>query len=148
MVTVSGGARADKYLADLAKRLGKGKTLKVGFLEGATYPDGTPVALVAAIQNFGAPAKGIPPRPFFTNMVRDKSSEWGPALGPLIEGYDGDTGKALDALGMGIAGQLQQSIRDTNTPPLAPATVAKKGFEKPLIDTGHMFASVSHEVSE
>jgi hypothetical protein len=173
MATVSGGAAADKYLADLARKLGKGKTLKVGFLAGATYPDGTPVAMVAAIDNFGAPSKGIPPRPFFTNMVRDESPEWGPALGTLITQNDGDTDKALDTLGLGIVGQLQQAIVDMNEPANSPVTnLLKQRFPtggqtfadvlqarrdvaagaeapagKPLVWSGHMLNSAAHEVS-
>jgi hypothetical protein len=41
---------------------------------------------------------------------------------------------------------LQQSIRDTNDPPLAQATIARKGFAKPLIDTSVMINSVDYEV--
>ncbi|WP_281083908.1 hypothetical protein [Klebsiella quasivariicola] len=53
MSAFSGGEEIEKKLQEIAKKLGKGDLLKVGFLEGATYPDGTPVALVAATQEFG-----------------------------------------------------------------------------------------------
>lgn len=147
MAEVSGGGKFAQVLSDIAKRLGNDTTeLKVGFLEGATYPDGTPVALVAAVQNYGAPSRGIPPRPFFSNMVATKQAEWGPALGDLLvaNGYDAE--KSLKMLGEGIAGQLRQSIVDTNSPALAPATVARKGHATPLVDTGHMLASVDYAV--
>ena len=49
-------------------------------------------------------------------------------------------------MGLGIKGQLQQSIIETNAPPLAESTVARKGFEKPLVDTSHMLNSVDFEV--
>ena len=58
MATLKGGAHADAYLQKIADRIKQAGTLRVGFLEGATYPDGTSVAMVAAIQNFGAPALG------------------------------------------------------------------------------------------
>lgn len=35
---ISGGKKLDKYLADTAKRIGSGSVLRVGFIEGATYP--------------------------------------------------------------------------------------------------------------
>lgn len=146
MAEVQGGQELERYLNDLARKLARPGTLRVGFLEGATYPDGTPVALVAAVQNFGAPSKGIPPRPFFSNMVETKQAEWGPALGALLEANDYDADKALKLLGEGIAGQLRQSIVDTNSPALAPATVKAKGFAKPLVDTGHMLNSVDYSV--
>lgn len=146
MATVSGGDKLEKALGEIARRLKKGATLKVGFLEGARYPDGTSVALVAAIQNFGAPARGIPPRPFFSNMVAEKSPSWAPALGDLLKSTGYDPQAALEMMGEGIKGQLQQSIRNTNSPPLSPRTIERKGFEKPLIDTGHMLNSVDYEV--
>lgn len=139
---------AEAYLRDLAARIGKGAVLKVGFLEGATYPDGTPVAMIAAINNYGAPSRGIPPRPFFSGMVDEKSPEWGDTFAGLMEANGDDTVKALRLMGEGIKGQLQQSIRDTVAPPNAPSTIRAKGFDKPLIDIGHMLNSVDYEVTE
>lgn len=145
-VHVRGGDKLDKALADIARRLKQGGALKVGFLEGAKYPNGTSVALVAAVQNFGAPGRGIPARPFFSNMVEAKSPAWPGALGALLKNTGYDVDAALKLMGEEIKGQLQQSIRDTNSPPLSPLTIERKGFEKPLIDTGHMINSVDYEV--
>jgi hypothetical protein len=147
-VGISGGDKLDAYLRAVAKRIGQPATLRVGFLEDATYPDGTSVATVATAQNFGAPAAGIPPRPFFSNMVRDKSPDWPESLGNLLESTDYNATKALELMGEGIAGQLRQAIVDTNSPPLAPATIARKGFAKPLVDTSVMLNSVSSEVEK
>ena len=80
-------------------------------------------------------------------MVREKSASWGPALGVLLKANDGDAHKALELAGEGIAGQLRQSIVDTNDPPLAASTIRRKGFAKPLVDTGHMLNSVGVEVT-
>ena len=144
---LSGGSGLQKALGDIARKLGGRKTtLKVGFLSGATYPDGTPVAMIAAIQDFGAPSRGIPPRPFFRNMIKARSKDWPGALQLLLMGNGNDAEKALQLLGAGIAGQLRQSIIDTNEPPLAPATIARKGFSKPLIDTSVMINSIDFEV--
>jgi hypothetical protein len=49
-------------------------------------------------------------------------------------------------MGAGIAGQLRQSIIDLVAPPLAPSTIKRKGFDKPLIDQGIMLSSVDYEV--
>lgn len=122
-VTLSGGDKLEKALADIASKIAKGGTLRVGFLEDAKYPDGTPVAMVAAIQNFGAPAKGIPPRPFFNKFITDNSDKWGDALGRLLALHDFDVEKALNLMGMGMVGQLQTAIRDTNAPPLSKVTL-------------------------
>lgn len=145
-VEIKGGAKLEAALAKIAASLGSGAELRVGFLEGAKYPDGTSVALVAAVQNFGSPANNIPPRPFFSDMVRRKGPGWPAAVAKNLKAQNYDAARALDAVGFGIEGQLKQSIIQTNSPPLKPATIARKGFDKPLIDTGHMLNSTDHEV--
>jgi hypothetical protein len=146
MATISGGKKLEAALRDLARKVSSGGTLRVGFLEGATYPDGKPVAMIAAIQEFGAPKAGIPPRPFFRNMIDAKSPEWPKAIAGLLKSNGMDSHKALQLAGEAIAGQLRQSIVDTNEPPLKPATIRRKGSEKPLVDTGHMLNSVDYEI--
>ena len=146
MAEVSGGGALVRKLAEIAKRVGAGGSVKVGFLAGATYPDGTPVAAVAAIQDFGAPRAGIPPRPFFRNMVAAKKDEWPAAIEKNLVATGYDVNVTLARVGEGIAGQLRQSIVDTNEPPLKPATSRRKGFDKPLVDTGHLLASVDYAV--
>lgn len=146
MAAVKGGQKAAKRLAELDALLRKVGTLRVGFLENARYPDGTPVAMVAAIQDYGAPRAGIPPRPFFRNMVRKKSPGWPKAAADLLIANRMDADLTLRQMGEGIKGQLQQSIQETNAPPLKPATIKRKGFSKPLIDTSHMIKSVDFDV--
>jgi hypothetical protein len=120
---VKGGERLDAYLAKLSKKVKRGATMRVGFLENATYPDGTPVAEVAAIQNFGAPVAGIPPRPFFSTMVNREAGGWGVKLSRILEHAEYDSILALNLLGEGIAGQLRQAIVDMNDPALSPVTL-------------------------
>jgi len=146
MNALSGGKKLEAYMRHLSKQADKPAMLRVGFLEGATYPDGTSVPMVAAIQEFGAPSRNIPPRPYFRSMIAEKADTWGPAVGDLLKANKFDAEKTLGQAGMGIKGQLQQSIRDLTEPALAPATVAAKGFDKPLVDTGHMLNSVDFDV--
>ena len=117
-------------------------------MEGATYPDGTPVAMVAAIQNFGAPAAGIPARPFFSRMVQDKSSNWGRSLANIMVENDYAAKKSLALMGEGIGRQLQASIISFDSVPLDSATITKKGFDKQLIDTAVMINSVGYQVDD
>lgn len=144
--TFRGGDAVMAALERIAKRVGDPGVLRVGFLENALYPDGTPVAAVAAIDEFGAPAVNIPPRPYFRQMIAAKSPGWGESLGNLAVNNDYDMAQTFAQMGDGIKGQLQDSIRALTTPALAPATVARKGFDKPLIDTSHMINSVDYDV--
>lgn len=146
LVSLRGGAKLDRYLAELSRKVARGATLRVGFLENAVYPDGTKIALVAAVQNFGSPTNGIPPRPFFTNMIATKSDGWGPELGSLLKANDYNAVLSLTQLGGIMTGQLVLSIHETNDPPLSPKTIARKGFAKPLIDKGDMWKYVNQEV--
>lgn len=142
------GSKLIAHLERITTRMGRPRKVRVGFLEGATYPNGTPVAMVAAIQDMGAPARNIPPRPFFRNMVAEKSGEWPGALRQALKAADYDSEQALGQVGEGIAGQLRQSIADFDGVPLSPKTIARKGNAKQLVDTGHLLQSIDKEVVE
>jgi hypothetical protein len=81
-------------------------------------------------------------------MIAVKSPEWPDAIKNLLKANNFDTKKTLEAMGQSIQGQLRQSIRDTNTPPLKPATIRRKGHAKPLIDSGKMLDSVNFVVED
>ena len=138
--------RVTRHLQDLAKKLGGG-SVEVGFMEGATYPDGTPVAAVAFWNEFGhegpAPA---PPRPFFRSMIAKESSGWATKMASLAKVTNFDGPKVLALLGEDISGALRDSITSLTEPALAPRTIKAKGFAKPLVDTGHMLNSVTYRV--
>lgn len=145
MAQLKGSTALESKLNNLVRKLtGHQPVLKVGFFEEATYPDGTPVAEVATFQEFGT-AK-IPPRPFFRNMIADNQASWGKGMAMALKKSNYDAKQALEITGQVVAGQLKQSIIDLVTPPLSPATIARKGFDKPLIDTAHMLNSVSYNV--
>ena len=146
MATLRGGDKLHQKIHELLSLVHNPPKLRVGFLENATYPGGTPVAMVAAIQDFGAPRAGIPPRPFFRNMIAAKSGEWPDAIAGLLRENGMNAVAALNVAGQRIAGQLQESITNTNSPPLAASTIARKGHSKPLVSTGRMLNSISHEV--
>jgi hypothetical protein len=95
-----------KHLSELAEAMGGG-TLSVGFLEGEVYPDGTPVAQVAYWNEFGTST--APARSFFRTMVTAQ--------------YELDGNKTLNQMGKIIAGELQESIVNTNAPALSEVTL-------------------------
>lgn len=133
--------KLEKHLHGLAKRMSG--AVEVGFLEGATYPDGTPVAAVAFWNEYGASG---PPRPFFRRMIAQESPTWGDKIAKLAQATDDDGPKVLALMGEDIQGALIKSINDLTSPPLAPSTIKRKGFDKPLIDTSHMVNSTGYRV--
>lgn len=143
--TIKGGEKLKKALGEIGRQLSGPSTVRVGFLARATYPNGLPVALVAAWNEFGT--KKMPARPFFRNMIAAKKNEWPKGIATQLKATNYDVRKTLELTGMAISGQLRQSIIDTNSPPLALSTIARKGHSKPLVDTGHMIGSVDYEVN-
>jgi len=152
MATSTGGDRLGTALARIENQLagseGGVPEVKVGFLADATYPDGTPVAMIAAINEFGAPSRGQPPRPFFRLVIAAHGGEWSDELEQALKYRDYDGPAALRDMGEVIAGQIRESIQELTTPELAESTIKAKGFEKPLIDTGVMWNKVDYAVEE
>lgn len=144
MAKVTGG---DKWKGALNKiaRGAESKTLRVGFLARSRYPSGTSIPMVAAVNEFGS-AKS-PPRPYFRNMIAKNKASWPGTATTYLRDNGHDIDKALQAMGHIISGQLMESIGTYNAgPPLKPATIKRKGFDKQLIDTGVMWNSVDYEV--
>lgn len=148
-MAVKGGDKFERYMEEMRRNLNRpGAQVRVGFLSRAKYPDGKPVAMIAAIQNWGAPRAGIPPRPFFSNMIASKGPEWPAGIATQLRLTNYDRRETLLRVGEGVAGQLRKSLIDTNSPPLAESTIARKGFTKPLVETGHMLNSIDYEIVE
>jgi hypothetical protein len=129
MRRLSVAQNVNNVLTDIARKMGGGR-VQVGFLEGATYPDGTPVAAVAAWDEFGHGGNfPSPPRPFFRNMISKESPGWPAKMANLAKATNYDGKLVLQLMGEDIAGALKQSIIETNDPPLSATTlILRKRF--------------------
>lgn len=140
-------------LTEIAERMGEG-SVNTGFMAGATYPDGTPVAAVAYWNEYGGIVTSKEgnyyrlPRAFFRKMIMSESPSWAGKMAKLVKSQKYDGRAVLALMGEDIKGALQKSINDFSSPPLADSTIVAKGFAKPLIDTAHMLNSVAYEVKE
>lgn len=148
MVTITGGNKLDAALSRIARQVAKPAKLQVGFMAGSTTPSGVSIPLIAALNEFGVPARGQPPRPFFRSMIAKESPRWGELIAVLLKRHDYDAAAALGAAGTIIEEQLRQSIIELTSPPLAASTIARKGSDKPLIHHGDMLNSVASRVEE
>ena len=146
MAVIRGGEIIAGKLQEMTKGFRQKELLRVGFLSGAKYPDGTSVAVVAAFNEYGSPSRGQPPRPFFRNMIARNEASWPEMITMLLKKNHYNAEIALSEAGAIIAGQLRQSIIDLISPPLAESTIRAKGSDKPLISTGVMLGSVDFEV--
>lgn len=120
MSVLSGGKAAQTYLEGIAKKIQDAGLLRVGFLENAKYDDGTPVAAVAAQNEYGT--KESPSRPFFRTMIKDKKAGWAVSMSNLMQSTNYDIDAVYKLMGNGIVGQLQMSIRDGAWKPNSPVT--------------------------
>lgn len=102
-----------------------------------------PVATVAFWNNFGTAS--VKARPFFTDMIAERSPQWGGDLAKVLVALDYNSKLAFRSMGEIINDQLVQKIVDWPADN-APLTVAIKGFNKGLIDKGIMQRSSSYEV--
>lgn len=108
-----------------------GLKTEVGWFESNKYPDGTPVAYVAAIQEYGYGP--IPPRPFFRPTIIAEQAAWRTLIGRAAKGVV--TGKrtaaqAFDLLGLQAAGDVRTTISKITTPPLSTLTLLARKHRK------------------
>lgn len=143
-------------LRALYRELGR-KQIKVGFFEHSHYPDGTPIAYVAAIHELGYPAGGIPPRPFFRPAMAEHQHEYADLTARAVAAAVRETislQNGLSQIGAKAAGDVQLAIQSVTTPPLKSATIAARARRhsrgmasaKPLVDSGQMLQAVNYVV--
>lgn len=133
----------------------KGANVKVGILAeaGIHESDEGPqitVAQVAAYHEFGSPGANIPERSFMRSTLEEKKSEFTNLIGKLLTDVVAGKRTAKDALGilgLTVSTAIKKKIASGEFVPNSPATIAKKGSSKPLIDTGQLLNSISYEVN-
>lgn len=149
-----------------------GGRVQVGWREQTKYDADTPVYKVAQIQEYGAripvtdkmrkwfAVQGfplskhtteivIPPRAFMRKTVDNHQKEWVDKFkNDLVKVFDGKMTleKAMDKLGAIIQGDLKETISTFSEPANSPMTIAMKGFNAPLRNTGVMLDTVDYEV--
>jgi hypothetical protein len=136
--------------------------VKTGWFESAKYDDkkSTPVAQVAAENEFGNPRKGIPARSFMRTTVRAKRAEWKALIADWFKQFA--QGKltieqVFDRIGLKSSGDIREKITQIMSPKLSERTIEArkknyaqktargvKGIEKPLIDTGIMLNELTY----
>ena len=138
-----------KKVGSLSKALSKYKdmnaSVRVGVLENATYPDGTPVAMVAFWNEYGT--RTSPVRAFFRTTVSENKKNWVLSVQNLMKMHN-DPKQVMGLIGVHMQEQIVQSINTWSDPPNSAYTIAKKGFDKPLVERGIMMRSIKSEVGD
>ena len=151
---------ADGGYEALRKRIEDIKSLQAeaGWFSSSVYPDGTPVAYVATIHEFGYPEGNIPARPFVRVAQEEFGKGWGVLMGKganqVMKGKI--TAQAMyDALGVQAAGDIRATLARGNFEKLADATIEARARKRkvtvdavnkdPLHDTGYMQATLNNQ---
>lgn len=132
----------------------QGKSVRVGIVGAAanqSHGDSEHTnAEIGLFHEFGT--RTIPERSFLRSTLRDPTrieefkALQARLLGAVLDGKM-TADRALGLLGAWAAGAIQATITQSDIPPpLKPETVARKGSNKPLVDSGQLVRSISWEV--
>jgi len=154
MLNVSSKDRL-RELEKIVRRLSELDVL-VGVPEGTTKrkKDKINNAQLVYIHTHGSPVNNIPPRPLIEPAIEDPDNkkfineDLKDAARNALEGDEQKTMSALVKAGI----DAQNAVRDwftnpkNNWPPNSPLTIAKKGSNQPLIDTGALRQSIIYVI--
>jgi hypothetical protein len=139
--------RHEKLMRDPHVRVGV-------FASDAARADGevTNVEL-AAIHEFGSSDGVVPERSFLRSTMRVKRGDWKTVMRGFMRAVVRGAmtaGRMLDLMGLRMVADTKKRITsgDGIPPPLQPATIARKGSSRPLVDTGTLVNAITHVVVE
>jgi hypothetical protein len=121
MSSVKVNLSALKKLSKQLKEADK-KELQVGWFSSAKYDNNTPVAYVAALNEFGRNA-----RPFIRPAIAENKKDWNSTLNAALKQMLAGNltpDKAMTILGLQVEGDIKQSIVSGDHAPLSPITLA------------------------
>jgi hypothetical protein len=142
-------------LKSLIKRMNDAnRRVLVGVPAGAKdEDDGTPVAMIAAVNEFGLPEHNIPERSFLRGGIRRGIPKFNrvneDSLRKVVRG-EMTVATAIEKLGVVATGEVKREFVAGNFQPLKPATIAarKRKFGKastrPLIASGNLRQSITY----
>lgn len=125
-----------------------GKGVKVGIRRGKGSHDGTDMLDIAVYNHFGTAT--IPARPFVSDCAEKNAGQIQEAQKRLVyRVYQGGLSAdgALAELGAWYVNVQKGHILHGGWTPNAPATIKRKGSNKPLVDTGQLVNTVDWERS-
>lgn len=151
-LTVQISKKKDRF-SEIIKRLeaSANDELRIGFFDGEMHPSGNPVATIALINDVGSITN--PPRPFMTvglkSILRSAAYRkmYADYLRKIVSGKMTPRA-AYDQIGKFAVEDLKQLIDDWTNPPNSAKTIAIKGRNDPLVDTGTMLNSVKYKIAK
>jgi hypothetical protein len=129
-----------------------GVTGKVGWFESAQYPDGTPVAYAAAINEMGSPRNSIPARSFFRSTAAEQDGKWKETANTvssmILEGKITPQ-QGMEILCLKAEGDVAAKIASITSPPLSPITLgARKYRQQGKTVTGATIGEIARKLKD
>jgi len=137
---------------EMRSKLAKGYYARVGILKDISYPDGTSVALVGAVQEFGSITNNIPVRSWLRMPLQEKKQQ---LLDVLTSGTvkrffaAGDIIRVLKTVGIAAETIIDEGFSTGGFgkwAPDKPKTAKRKGSDAILQDTALLRKSVTSDV--
>ena len=124
-------AQAKRNARDTRKRV-----VEVGYFDDARYPDGTPVAFVALLNEYGL--GGRTERPFFRGALARSDDDMARAVREHTDGKRFDALPGLEAAGERLAEEVRASVEHWRD----------HGGRSALVETGRLRDSVESRMRE
>lgn len=140
-----------KRLEKLFLKMAKAPHVAVGILQDKAVSDGFSMLDLATVHEFGSKDGRVPQRSFIRATCDAGQQKYIKLMAKLQGMYiDGKIAlkQALSMLGSVVEKDIIQTINRGLEPALKPATIKsrRKKSSKPLIDTGRLKGSVTHDV--
>lgn len=139
-----------KELLEVFDEMEEGVVVEVGVPATAEeYEDGTNLALVASVNEFGSDDGRIPERSYLRSTMDENEGHFSKLFEKvLVRVVQGKLTpeQALDVIGMDAASKVRRKIDNLKDPPNAEATIKMKSSSNPLVDTGQLKQSIIHRV--
>lgn len=117
-----------------------------GVLVGIAGAQDSEMVVIAASNEFGTDR--IPERSFLRSTIDDNEQQIADDLEAAVDAILGgdDPERALGLVGEKWVGEIKKRITDRIPPPNAPSTIARKGSDMPLVDTGRLRNSIDWQL--
>lgn len=149
---VRGGSQLEKKLRQYVDRLTTKRRVLVGIPEGkGKYEDGAPIAVIAAVQEFGSADGRVPERSFLRVPLRQNQENISRAFRSLtgrVARGEITLIQMLDQIGARAAGYCIEAIEAGIEPANAESTIKAKGSATPLVNHGRLKGSITHVVED
>ncbi len=145
-------------------RLPKGIVVAGLPVTSGSYDSGETVVSVGTAHEFGVSERqtfeghngevtvsAIPERSFIRSTATENRKKWVKDVAdslPFILDGTMKPNTLLGAIGSIMERDIKQKIIDIQAPPNSPQVIADKGSNNPLIDTGRLVRSITHELRE